>query len=445
MEEESFEDLEIARFLNDVRRDQGRPRRTPRRRRRVHDRGSGADRSRRRLADERVARCRSAAVLRRAPIFRRATATAAERAGSSRFCASWLTSIAPSRTGSPKRASITRRDPSGDGGRSTAGPFRESRARRPRWLLPRVYDPEYGGVRGAPKFPASFPVRLLLRHIGEPARRLLAMAEHTLEMMAAGGMHDQLGGGFHRYSTDERWLVPHFEKMLYDNALLALAYAEAWQVTGRGDFARVLRTTLDYVLREMTSPAAAFFSATDADSEGEEGTFFVWGEDEIRALLGADAERFIRFYGVTPARQLRGPERALRPAARRRRVGGARRGARDSTAAREARPHPLRDDKILAAWNGLMISALAFGGRVLGESALRRRRGAGRDVRSRRPVPGRPPAAQLEGRPDLRARLPRRRCVLHRRAARFVRGDVRSTLARPSVDAGRKHATSLCR
>src|SRR5512137_1448434 len=162
----------------------------------------------------------------------------------------------------------------------------------------RIHDPQLGGVRGAPKFPSSLPVRLLLRHhrrTGDATS--LHMAVHTLERMAAGGMHDQLGGGFHRYSVDELWLVPHFEKMLYDNALLALAYAEAWQVTGRADLARVLRTTLDYLLREMATPEGGFHSATDADSEGEEGRFFAWGEEEIRRLLGAGADRFAAFYG----------------------------------------------------------------------------------------------------------------------------------------------------
>ena len=233
----------------------------------------------------------------------------------------------------------------------------------------RAYDDVNGGIRGAPKFPSSFPIRLLLRHYRRTGDAMaLAMAEHTLEKMSAGGMHDQLGGGFHRYSTDERWLVPHFEKMLYDNALLAVAYAEAWQVTGRDDVARVLRTTLDYVLREMTAFSGGFFSATDADSEGEEGTFFVWSEDEIRALLGADAERFIRYYGVTRAGNFEGrnvlfvpePDECAWEA-----LAGAREILRT---ARAARPHPLRDEKILTAWNGLMISALAFAGRVLGES-----------------------------------------------------------------------------
>ena len=232
----------------------------------------------------------------------------------------------------------------------------------------RAYDDVYGGIRGAPKFPSSFPVRLLLRQhrrTGDVAS--LAMAEHTLEMMAAGGMHDQLGGGFHRYSTDERWLVPHFEKMLYDNALLALAYAEAWQVTKRPDFARVLRTTLDYVLREMTAPAGGFFSATDADSEGEEGTFFVWREDEIRQLLGAQADPFMRFYGVTQHGNFERKNVLFVPHPDEHEWETLASAREILRAAREARPHPLRDDKILTSWNGLMISAMAVGGRVLAE------------------------------------------------------------------------------
>jgi uncharacterized protein YyaL (SSP411 family) len=232
-----------------------------------------------------------------------------------------------------------------------------------------AYDPDLGGLRGAPKFPSSLPVRLLLRHhrrAGDATS--LAMALRTLEAMASGGIHDQLGGGFHRYSTDERWLVPHFEKMLYDNALLAVAYAEAWQVTGRRDLARVVRTTLDYLGREMTSREGGLYSATDADSPGgEEGRYFVWEERELRDVLGADAERFLRFHGVGPGGNFEGrsilsvprPDEdeweALAPARAR------------LLEVRARRPAPLRDEKVLAGWNGLAISALAFGGRVLGE------------------------------------------------------------------------------
>ena len=235
-------------------------------------------------------------------------------------------------------------------------------------IFKRSFDEVHGGLRRAPKFPSNLPVRLLLRH----HRRTrdadsLRMATLTLEKMAAGGIHDQLGGGFHRYSTDAEWLVPHFEKMLYDNALLAVAYAEAWQVTQRRDLARVVRQTLDYLLREMTSPEGGLYSASDADSEGHEGRFFVWEEREIRDLLGADAERFLRFHGVRPEGNFEGrsilwvprPDEdewvALAPARAR------------LYEARARRPAPLRDEKVLAGWNGLAISALAFGGRALGE------------------------------------------------------------------------------
>ncbi|HZY02603.1 MAG TPA: thioredoxin domain-containing protein, partial [Anaeromyxobacteraceae bacterium] len=232
----------------------------------------------------------------------------------------------------------------------------------------RAFDERHGGLRGAPKFPSSLPVRVLLRHhrrTRDP--RSLEMAVRSLERMAAGGMHDQLGGGFHRYSTDSAWLVPHFEKMLYDNALLAVAYAEAWQVTGRADFARVVRTTLDYLLREMAAPEGGFYSATDADSEGVEGRYFVWSEREIRERLGPEAGPFLAFYGVTPGGNFEGenvlhvprPDEAGWEA-----LAGARARLLE---ARARRPAPLRDEKVLAAWNGLAISALAFGGRVLGE------------------------------------------------------------------------------
>jgi uncharacterized protein YyaL (SSP411 family) len=232
----------------------------------------------------------------------------------------------------------------------------------------RAYDPRHGGVGGAPKFPSSLPVRLLLRHHRRTGdARSLEMAVATLERMAAGGIHDQVGGGFHRYSVDALWLVPHFEKMLYDNALLALAYAEAWQVTGRADLARVTRTTLDYVLREMTSPEGGFFSATDADSEGEEGRFFVWEEREIRAALGDGAGPFLRFHGVTPEGNFEGRNVLHVPRPDEATWASLAEAREILRRVRERRPPPLRDEKVLAAWNGLMISAMAFGGRVLDE------------------------------------------------------------------------------
>ncbi len=230
----------------------------------------------------------------------------------------------------------------------------------------RSFDDQNGGLRGAPKFPSSLSVRLLLRdhrRTGDP--EALRMATLTLERMAAGGIHDQIGGGFHRYATDAAWQVPHFEKMLYDNALLAVDYLEAYQVTGRVDFARVGRETLDYLLGQMASPDGGFYSATDADSDGEEGKFFVWSETELRALLGAGAERFVRYYGVTPGGNFAGrnilhvprPDEGERAA-----LDGAR---QQLYAARARRVAPARDEKILAAWNGLAISALATGGRLL--------------------------------------------------------------------------------
>ncbi|WP_313953019.1 thioredoxin domain-containing protein [Accumulibacter sp.] len=235
----------------------------------------------------------------------------------------------------------------------------------------RSFDRVHGGLARAPKFPSHVPVRLLLRHhhrTGDGAA--LQMASLTLEKMAAGGLYDQLGGGFHRYSTDAQWLVPHFEKMLYDNALLLVAYAEAFQVTGRADFARVARETCDYVLREMTDSGGAFYSATDADSEGEEGRFFVWTEDEIRRELSALGERettslFLDHYDVRAAGNWEGrtilnvprPDESAWAA-----LAGARKRLYE---ARARRVPPLRDDKILTAWNGLMISGLAVAGRIL--------------------------------------------------------------------------------
>jgi uncharacterized protein YyaL (SSP411 family) len=235
-------------------------------------------------------------------------------------------------------------------------------------LYKRAFDDRFGGLRRAPKFPSNLPIRLLLRYhrrTGDAAA--LEMATLTLERMATGGLYDQVGGGFHRYSTDDRWLVPHFEKMLYDNALLVVAYAEGHQATGRPDFARVVRETLDYVAREMTAPEGGFYSATDADTEGEEGRFFVWEEREIRELLGAGADSFIAHYGVTAQGNFEGrnilhvprPDEAAWKALE---------GARAKLyQARARRPAPLRDDKVLASWNGLMISGFAVGGRILAE------------------------------------------------------------------------------
>ena len=245
------------------------------------------------------------------------------------------------------------------------------------------FDETHGGLEGQRKFPSSLSVRMLLRHHRRTGNlESLTMATRTLEAMAAGGIHDQIGGGFHRYSTDPEWLVPHFEQMLYDNALLVPAYLEAYQVTGREDFAEVARGILRYVERDMSAPDGAFYSATDADSQGpdgerEEGLFFTWTRDEIAAVLDDEQARAVSLYfGVTDDGNYEGrtilhtprswsdvaAELGLPVAALRRTVGAAR---EQLYATRATRPAPLRDDKILTAWNGLMISALAQASLVL--------------------------------------------------------------------------------
>ncbi len=242
-------------------------------------------------------------------------------------------------------------------------------------------------MRGAPKFPSTLPLRFLLR---DQRRRggssdSLRMAVVTLERMSAGGMHDHVGGGFHRYSTDERWLVPHFEKMLYDNALLAEAYLEGWQVTRREDFAGIVKDLLAYVAREMTSPDGAFYSATDADSldpsgRREEGRFFTWTPAELEGVLGMQNARIVgAYYGVTKAGNFDG-RNVLHTARSAGEVAkdlgtseAAVRAALDAArapllAARAKRPPPSRDEKVLAAWNGLMISAHARAAFAFGDS-----------------------------------------------------------------------------
>jgi uncharacterized protein len=235
----------------------------------------------------------------------------------------------------------------------------------------RSFDSRNGGFGGAPRFPPAWALRLLLRihrRSGDP--RALHMVRRTLDAMARGGIHDHLGGGFHRYSTDERWLVPHFEKTLYDQAALAQAYLEAFQATGSGEYARVARDVLDYVLRDLAGPAGGFFSAEDADSEGEEGKFYVWREAELRALLDPAELAAVRgAYGVTAAGQLPGGENVLHLVREDASPPGGilSRALAKMREARSRRLHPARDEKILADWNGLMIAALAKAGRVLGE------------------------------------------------------------------------------
>jgi len=234
----------------------------------------------------------------------------------------------------------------------------------------RAFDAAHAGFGGAPKFPQPMLVEVLLRHhvrTGQPAA--LEMALQTLRAMAAGGIYDQLGGGFHRYSVDERWLVPHFEKMLYDNALLTGAYLDAWQLTHDPALRRVAEETLAFVLREMTSPEGAFYSSLDADSEGEEGRFYLWTPAQLDAVLGVDAARALASaFDVTTAGNFEG-RNILHPVA-----SGATEvldSARDRLmAARAQRVRPHRDEKVIAGWNGLMLRAVAQAGRVLGRRDL---------------------------------------------------------------------------
>ncbi len=212
-----------------------------------------------------------------------------------------------------------------------------------------------GGFDGAPKFPRPVALNFLFRAGGQE------MALHTLRKMGEGGLFDQLGGGFHRYSVDERWLVSHFEKMLYDQAQLVSSYVDAYQVTGDRFFTDIARRTCDYVLRDLTSPAGGFYSAEDADSEGVEGKFYVWTRTEIENSLGEKAEAFCRAYDVDAAGNWEHGNSILH--------GTGFPDEREKLrAVREKRIRPHRDEKVITAWNGLMISALSRTVQVLDDT-----------------------------------------------------------------------------
>ena len=225
------------------------------------------------------------------------------------------------------------------------------------------FDSVHGGFGAAPKFPPASTLEFLLRmHHRSSDENALTMARLTLDRMAAGGMYDQLGGGFHRYSVDAVWLVPHFEKMLYDNALLASAYLHAWVVTGEERYREIVEETLDYLVRDMHLPEGGFASAQDADTAGEEGLTYVWTLDEIHGVLDEDdAAAVIHRFGVTPQGNFEGAsilhvaeDVAVPPAA-----------LAALLEARMRRAQPLRDDKVLAGWNGLALAAFAEAGRRL--------------------------------------------------------------------------------
>jgi hypothetical protein len=253
-------------------------------------------------------------------------------------------------------------------------------AEEARALLARRFDSRWGGFGPAPKFPSPSNLFFLLDHArtDDEARRMLAV---TLERMACGGIHDQIGGGFHRYSTDAMWLVPHFEKMLYDNAALAQLYAEAAQLLPELGFERVARRTLDFVLRELTGPEGGFLSAIDAETGGQEGIYYTWTREELESILDAESRALLgAVYGFDDSPNFEGGRYVLclpQPLAAQARAMGLSEdallervepGRRSLFEARGKRERPLTDDKVLADWNGLMTGAMARVGHVVGES-----------------------------------------------------------------------------
>ena len=261
--------------------------------------------------------------------------------------------------------------------------------RRAGVALQEGYDPEHGGFGGAPKFPQPSQPAFLLRYARRfPADAATRMVLHTCDRMAAGGIHDQLGGGFARYSVDAEWLVPHFEKMLYDNAQLAQLYLEAALVSGQPHHAAVARDILEYTLRDMTHPAGGFYSAEDADSEGHEGKFYCWTRAELAGLLAPEEFNVAaRFFGITepgnfidhshPA-PLRGQNvlSIADPAVAETDPALLASAKSQMLAVRAGRVRPYRDDKVLASWNGLMLGALARAGAVLADDTFRAAAGA---------------------------------------------------------------------
>ncbi len=232
------------------------------------------------------------------------------------------------------------------------------------------FDTRHGGFGGAPKFPQAPTLELLMRCVahGIGGDEPLAMLSKTLDEMRRGGIYDQLGGGFARYSVDERWLVPHFEKMLYDNALLARVYLRTWQLTGDDTFLRTARETLDYLTTDMTDPAGGIYSAEDADSEGVEGKFYVWSWQELEAVLGDEVEDAAELYGASPGGNFEG-DNILH-------IGDPDATVPDKNSIdsrlldrRSTRVRPGLDDKVVTAWNGLALRAFAEAGAVLGDDS----------------------------------------------------------------------------
>ncbi len=259
----------------------------------------------------------------------------------------------------------------------------------------RAFDPVHGGFGQAPKFPHPIEIQLLLRMArrsgDQPSHH---MALHSLTHMALGGIYDQLRGGFHRYSTDAKWLVPHFEKMLYDNALLVQSYLLGYRLTGSSTYQRVIQDTLQWVLEEMTSPSGAFYSTLDADSEGVEGKFYIWSKAEVASVLGKDADWFCELMNITEDGQWEGHnilhrqktdddivhQNGLSEEAFRERWKRCREELLDR---RSQRTRPGRDEKIITAWNGMMIKALAQAGLLMGSQYVAAAERAALDVLKR--------------------------------------------------------------
>ncbi len=249
------------------------------------------------------------------------------------------------------------------------------------------FDERHGGFGVAPKFPNTFSLDLMLRAYRRSMDpQWLERATKTADAMIDGGIHDQIGGGFHRYATDERWLVPHFEKMLYDNALIGRLLVDLWRVTGELRYRQTCAKLLNYVEREMSSPAGGFFSSQDADSEGREGAFFVWTPEELRAVLSPEqAELAQRYWGVDEAGNFEGATSVLhvtRPLSALAQSLGLPQSEAQSVMeearqrlfqARERRPKPFRDEKIITSWNAMMISAFCEAGAAFAAPAWRER------------------------------------------------------------------------
>ncbi len=235
------------------------------------------------------------------------------------------------------------------------------------------FDNFYGGFGSAPKFPTPHNLFFLLRYWYKTKEEYaLTMVEKTLEAMHRGGIYDHIGFGFSRYSTDRKWLVPHFEKMLYDNALLSIAYLETYHATGNKEYADIAKQIFTYVIRDMTSDEGGFFSAEDADSEGEEGKFYIWSPEEIKKVLGEDeGEIYCKYYDITEKGNFEGLNisnliKGKIPDEEKASIENLRKKLFDY---RKKRIHPYKDDKILTSWNGLMIAAMALGGRILGNDS----------------------------------------------------------------------------